>query len=84
MPAITCIYYPVSALPEWLQWVAYSFPMAYVFEGLRSVLFEGVFRGDLMLAAAGLNLIYLSLGIGMFFVAFRHARKTGALFQTGE
>jgi len=81
---IACIYYPVSALPFWLQPVALAFPMAYVFEGMRAALFEHVFRLDLMLAAAGLNVIYLGIGIASFFYAFRRARVTGALFQTGE
>ena len=81
---IACVYYPVSALPAWLQPVALAFPMAYVFEGMRAVLFEHVFRLDLMLKAAALNALYLGAGIGLFFYAFRRARVTGALFQTGE
>ncbi len=81
---IACIYYPASVLPDWLQALAYSFPMVYVFEGLRAALFESQFRWDLMLGAAALNAVYLALGIGLFLFAFRRARVTGTLFQTGE
>jgi ABC-2 type transport system permease protein len=81
---IACIYYPIGVLPEWLQWVALAFPMAYVFEGMRAAMFEGVFRLDLVAEAAALNALYLAIGIALFFHAFRRARITGALFQTGE
>ena len=39
-----CVYYPVATLPTWLQPVAWSLPPTYVFEGLRSVLIDHVFR----------------------------------------
>jgi ABC-2 type transport system permease protein len=32
---LTCVYYPVSVLPIWLQWVAWALPPTYVFEGMR-------------------------------------------------
>src|SRR5205823_9907913 len=34
---LTCVYYPVSILPEWLQWIAWSLPPTYVFEGMRAL-----------------------------------------------
>src|SRR4030081_542136 len=43
MPVI-CVYYPVSVLPEWLQWIAWALPPTYVFEGMRALILEGVFR----------------------------------------
>src|SRR4029077_3287901 len=32
---LTCVYYPVSVLPGWLQHVAWALPPTYVFEGMR-------------------------------------------------
>src|SRR4029077_12714549 len=32
---LTCVYYPVSVLPAWLQHVAWALPPTYVFEGMR-------------------------------------------------
>lgn len=80
----SAIYYPVSVLPEWLQPVAWMLPPAYVFEGMRAILFDNVFRGDLLLGAVLLNLVYLLLGGIAFIVSFRVARRTGLLHQTGE
>src|SRR5256884_1630426 len=50
MPVI-CVYYPVSVLPEWLQWLAWALPPTYVFEGMRALILEQQFRADLMVAA---------------------------------
>jgi ABC-2 type transport system permease protein len=66
-------YYPVSILPGWLQHVAWALPSTYVFEGMRAVLFQHVFRADYLLTATVLDLVWLGLGVGAFFWAFRDA-----------
>ncbi len=71
-------------MPGWLQPVSLSLPSAHVFEGMRSVLVDGVFRGDLLLNAIGLNVIFLFLGTAIFMFAFRRARVRGLLLQIGE
>src|SRR3954470_15715125 len=65
MPVI-CVYYPVSVLPGWLQAVAWALPPTYVFEGMRALLLENTFRGDLMIAALALNAVYFAAAIGTF------------------
>ncbi len=50
---LACVYYPVSVLPVWLQWVAWLLPPTYVFEGMRALMIDKVFRSDLMIAGAG-------------------------------
>ena len=47
---LTCVYYPVSVLPDWLQPVAWALPPTYVFEGMRALIIDHVFRADLMIA----------------------------------
>ena len=59
---VSCIYYPITVLPEWLQVVAWALPSAQVFEGMRAVLVDGVFRTDLLAGAIILNVLYFSLG----------------------
>jgi ABC-2 type transport system permease protein len=81
---LSCVYYPVTTLPGWLQPVAWCLPSTYVFEGMREVLFTGAFRTDYFLAAIGLDLVFLAVGTTIFFIAFRDARRRGALLQTGE
>ncbi len=81
---ISAVYYPVSILPAWLQHAAWALPSTYVFEGMRAVLFTGVFRADYFVTAAALDIIYMALGAAVFFVAFHNARRRGALLQMGE
>jgi ABC-2 type transport system permease protein len=81
---LSCVYYPVTTLPVWLQSVAWCLPSTYVFEGMRAVLFTGAFRMDYFLAAIGLDLVCLAGGAAIFFIAFRDARRRGALLQMGE
>ncbi len=81
---VSAIYYPVSVLPDWLQPVAWALPTAHVFEGMRAVLFDGVFRLDLLAGAMLLNLFYFVLGVVIFMWSFRVARQRGLLHQTGE
>jgi ABC-2 type transport system permease protein len=81
---LSCVYYPVTTLPAWLQPVAWCLPSTYVFEGMRAVLFQGAFRTDYFLAAVGLDLLLLAVGAAIFSLAFRDARRRGALMQIGE
>jgi ABC-2 type transport system permease protein len=81
---LSCIYYPVTILPAWLQPFAWALPSTYVFEGMRAVMFEGSFRTDYLVTALALDLVYLALGTTIFFIAFRDARRRGALLQMGE
>ena len=78
------IYYPVSILPGWLQPIAWALPSTHVFEGMRAVLAEGIFRTDLLISAMLLNIVYMAMGFGVFLYIFRVARIKGLLVQTGE
>jgi ABC-2 type transport system permease protein len=51
---------------------------------MRAVLFAGMFRTDYFLTAPALDLAYLAVGATTFFIAFRDARRRGALLQMGE
>jgi len=64
---ISCVYYPVSILPGWLQHAAWALPSTYVFEGMRPLLFTAVFRADYLATAIGLDMLYVALGAAAFF-----------------
>ena len=81
---ISCVYYPVSVLPEWLQPFAWMLPPTYVFEGLRAIVIDQTFRGDLMLGAFALNCVYFLLAALAFLRLLQSARREGTLMQTGE
>ena len=81
---LTCVYYPVSVLPDWLQYVAWSLPPTYVFEGMRALLIDHVFRADLMLESLALNVLLFAVASLAFLKLLQSARVQGALLQTGE
>lgn len=81
---VSAVYYPVSVLPGWLQWVAWALPSAHVFEGMRALLFEGAFRWDRLAWAVGLNALCMAGAAAVFMRYFDDARERGALLQTGE
>jgi len=80
----SCIYYPLDTLPGWMRSVAEFIPTSYVFEGMRALLLDGVWRADLLYSAFFLNLFYFVVGVGVFFWAFSSARNQGILLQSGE
>jgi len=79
-----CVYYPVSTLPDWLQWIVWRLPPTYVFEGLRAALVGHVFRADLMIDALAINLGLLVVGAWVFLKLLDSARAAGSLLQMGE
>jgi ABC-2 type transport system permease protein len=81
---LACVYYPVSVLPNWLQYVAWALPPTYVFEGMRALLTDHVFRTDLMIEALAINVVLLIASFAIFLALLRSARRHGSLMQTGE
>jgi ABC-2 type transport system permease protein len=81
---LTCVYYPVAVLPEFLQYVAWALPPTYVFEGMRALLIDHVFRADLMLEALAFNVVLFAAASFAFMKLLQSARVQGSLLQTGE
>src|SRR6202011_6079464 len=71
---LACVYYPVGILPQWLQVLAWALPPTYVFEGMRTLLSQQVFRADLMIEAFGLNVVYFAAASVAFLKLLDSAR----------
>ena len=81
---LACVYYPVSVLPHWLQIVAWTLPPTYVFEGMRALLIDHVFRADLMVDALLINVALLMVSFAIFMALLNSARRAGTLLGGGE
>jgi ABC-2 type transport system permease protein len=81
---LTCVYYPVSVLPDWLQVFAWMLPPTYVFEGLRALIIDHVFRADLMVQSFALNAVLFSIAVAAFLALLKSARREGTLLQGGD
>lgn len=81
---LSAVFYPLSTLPGWLQLPAQFLPSTHVFEGMRAILHDGTVRLDHLGLAAGLDCLYLGLGVWAFFAFYESARDKGRLLQMGE
>jgi len=79
-----CVYYPLSILPDWLQILAKSLPLVYIFEEVRSILMNNVVNYSNIISALILNLVYFTISVFVFYSAFDEARKKGTLINIGE
>jgi ABC-2 type transport system permease protein len=73
----SAVFYPLSALPVWAQWIAKALPMTYTFEGMRAALQTGVFSwGDFGISML-LNVAYLIGAMTLFSKLFEMSRSKG-------
>ncbi len=79
-----CVYYPLSILPEWLQYVSKFLPLVYIFEEARSILINNVINFENIFKALLLNLFYFTVAVIVFYFSFYGARKKGTLVNMGE
>ena len=79
-----CIYYPVEILPSWVQPIALGLPLAHIFEETRNILVNQTVSFTNIYYAIGLNLIYLTLAISIFYRSFVSAKRNGTLVNIGE
>lgn len=77
----SAVFYPVSALPETIQWISYIFPSTHVFEGMRSVIAGNAFPTQELTWAFGLNAAYSALVLWYFYAMFSHVKRKGLLMK---
>lgn len=83
---ISGVYYPVEVLPSWMQVLARASPATYVIGGMRGAILEGMglesaARPLLYLALGGVGMILV--GVWVFSLAERYAKRTGRLKRSG-
>ncbi len=79
-----CIYYPLEILPHYFQLLAKALPLVYIFDEARNILIYDNVNYINIYYAYFLNIIYLCLGILMFYLSFSKAREKGTLINMGE
>jgi ABC-2 type transport system permease protein len=83
---VSGVYYPVDVLPSWMQAIATVSPVTYALEGLRQALLEGA--GVAMLWESIwplliMGAVFVPLGLYVFHLGERYAKKTGHLKRSG-
>jgi len=85
---ISGVYYPVTVLPQWMQFLAKASPATYVLEGLRQGLLQDkpiwspeVWGNTWPLLITGV--VSVPIGLFIFHLAERYAKHTGKLKRNG-
>lgn len=73
------VFYPVAVLPDWMQFVSYLLPPAYVFEGMRSFISGGAPDISMLLNGLLISSAYLVLSGVTFVRTYKHALRTGLI-----
>ena len=84
---LACVFYPLSVLPHWMQWIARIIPPSYVFEGMRQILAHQTgapasghaLAATHLIAGSVLALVYLLVMARAFTAVYRHAVRTGLI-----
>jgi ABC-2 type transport system permease protein len=78
---VSCVMYPMSSLPRWLQGIAWVMPTAHSFEGMRQVLAGKGFSPLHFWWGVGLNVVYFAVAIVFFGWIYEKARNRGLLVK---
>jgi ABC-2 type transport system permease protein len=84
MLVVSGVYYPVSVMPHWMQWIAKISPATYVLRGDRAAIVHGAGMSwadvwPLLVIAVGA----IPLGLWIFHLGERYAKKHGKLKRSG-
>jgi ABC-2 type transport system permease protein len=84
--AVSGVYYSVSVLPEWMQWIATVSPATYALRGIRAAILDGAGAGALWSDIWPLIVIgacSIPLGLWVFGRGEVYAKRHGKLKRSG-
>jgi ABC-2 type transport system permease protein len=83
---VSGVYYPISVLPEWMQWIAKISPATYALDAARKSILHGAgltsLWGDIWPLLL-IGLVAVPLGLEVFRRGERHAKRHGKLKRSG-
>ena len=83
---VSGVYYPVTVLPDWMQWLSVISPATYTLEGCRNAILDGASVSQMwpdiwpLLVIGG---IAVPLGLAVFRRGERYAKQHGRLKRSG-
>jgi ABC-2 type transport system permease protein len=86
MLVVSGVYYPVSVLPTWMQWLAKISPATYALRGIRSAIIDGAgveaLWGDIWPLLV-IGVVAVPLGLEIFRRGELYAKRNGKLKRSG-
>ena len=75
----SAVFYPLAAMPNWLQIISSLFPTTYLFEGMRYSMDTGLIHWTYFGIAMIINVILLGIVIWFFKISLDYSKKKGLL-----
>lgn len=72
------VFYPVSILPQQIQWLPFIFPTGYIFEAIRDHMILSVIRWDFIFYGTLVNIAWFLFGYAIMKWSFYKAQQSGA------
>lgn len=72
------VFYPVTVLPDSIRWIAYGFPVTYVFETIRGQITTGVTDWRALIVATLLNALWMAIGWIIFERTYASSKRNGS------
>jgi ABC-2 type transport system permease protein len=84
MLVVSGVYYPVSVLPNWMEWISKISPATYALRGNRAQILEGagLAWGDVWPLLV-IGVVSIPLGLAVFRAGERYAKQHGKLKRSG-
>jgi ABC-2 type transport system permease protein len=73
------VFYPISTLPKWMQYISNLLPPSYVFEGIRKVVSGGNVSGTTLILGCGLAVLFIFIACRFFTRIYIYAVRTGLI-----
>jgi ABC-2 type transport system permease protein len=86
MLVVSGVYYPVSVLPTWMEWLSKISPATYTLRGIRSAVLEGAGAGAVwgdIWPVLVIGVVSIPLGLWVFNRGERYAKRHGKLKRSG-
>jgi len=83
---VSGVYYPVSVLPQWMQWLSVLSPATYTLEGARRAILDGAGVAavwDDLWPLILIGVVAVPLGLYVFALGERYAKQHGRLKRSG-
>jgi ABC-2 type transport system permease protein len=83
---VSGVYYPVEVMPGWMESLAALSPATYALEGIRAAILDGAGLAELggeLWPLALLGVVSIPLGLGVFRLGERYAKRHGKLKRSG-
>lgn len=75
----SAVYYPLSVLPNWAQFIAKAVPSSYIFENGRNLIYNQAVKWEQIQFSFLLNFVYLSLALIFYKLSFEKAKEKGLI-----